>query len=56
MSAVSNTTAKKDHNYALLAQNIDQLAKGIRQYQELMDKAVQQHKAMSSMAIWHVAQ
>jgi len=56
MSAASNTIAKKEQNYALLAHNLDRLAREMGQYQELVDKMVQQHKAMSSMAIWHVSQ
>jgi hypothetical protein len=55
MSA-SNTLAKKEQNYALLAHNLDRLAREMNQYQELVDKMVQQHKSMSSMAIWHVSQ
>lgn len=56
MSAASSTIAKKEQNYALLAHNLDRLAREMGQYQELVDKMVQQHKAMSTMALWHVSQ
>jgi len=56
MSVNASTLAKKEHYYSLLAQSIDELAQGTAKFQALMDKAVQQQKAMSSMTVWHVSQ
>lgn len=56
MSVNASTLAKKEHYYTLLAQSIDELSQATVKFQALMDRAVQQHKAMSSMTIWHVAQ
>ncbi|PVG03413.1 hypothetical protein CPB86DRAFT_779739 [Serendipita vermifera] len=56
MSVNASTLAKKEHYYGLLTQSIDELAQATSKYQGLMDKLVQQHKAMSGMTVWHSAQ
>jgi hypothetical protein len=56
MSVNANTLAKKEHYYTVLAHSINELAQATAKYQGLMDKIVQQHKAISSMTVYHAAQ
>lgn len=56
MSANASTLAKKEHYYIQIAQSMDELSQATAKFQALMDKAVQQHKAMSNMTVWHTAQ
>ena len=56
MSVNANTLAKKEHYYTVLAHSINELAQAAAKYQGLMDKIVQQHKAISSMTVYHAAQ
>lgn len=56
MSVNPHTLAKKEHYYTVLAHSISELAQATAKYQGLMDKFVQQHKAMSSMTVYHAAQ
>jgi hypothetical protein len=56
MSVNANTLAKKEHYYTVLAHSINELAQATAKYNGLMDKIVQQHKAISSMTVYHAAQ
>lgn len=56
MSVNASTLAKKEHYYTQLAQSMEELVQATTKFQALMDKAVQQHKAMSNMTVWHVSQ
>ncbi|KAG8756198.1 hypothetical protein FRC14_003286 [Serendipita sp. 396] len=53
---MSVNTHSKSEYYTQLAICMDELANKTQKYHGLMDKLVQQHKALSSMAIWHSAQ
>ncbi|CAG7847136.1 SubName: Full=Uncharacterized protein {ECO:0000313/EMBL:CCA66706.1} [Serendipita indica DSM 11827] len=50
-----NGLAKSDY-YTQMALNIEEFTQKLAKYQGFMDRMVQQHKTLSTMAIWHSAQ
>jgi len=52
----SSQPVQKQRNYAQLASRLNSFKNTTSEYEKLLDKLADQHKALSDMGAWHAAQ
>lgn len=52
----SSQPVQKQRNYAQLASRLNDFKNTTSEYERLLDKLSNQHKALSDMGAWHAAQ